>query len=86
MCNSYKLVYTGITISIFQKFSNKLAKVIQGGNYLLIAYSLFYACLLFFQSLRKTQSLRQLLNNKESGFITEGPKIFSILIDIPSRP
>ena len=40
----------------------------------------------FFQSLEKTSSIRQILNNKESGFMTEDPQSFSILIDIPSCP
>ena len=40
----------------------------------------------FLELLGKTPSLRQLLNNKESGFITEGPQSFSILIDTSSCP
>ena len=40
----------------------------------------------FLQSLGKIPSLRQLLNNKESGFITEGPQTFSIPIDILPSP
>ena len=40
----------------------------------------------FLQLLGKIPSLRQLLNNKESGFITEGPQSFNIRIDILSSP
>ena len=73
-------------ISIFRKFYNKSAKVIQNGNYLLIVcfFLMHWNNICFFQLTGKPPSLKQLLNNKESSFITEGPQSFSILIDILS--
>ena len=38
----------------------------------------------FFQSLGKSPSLKQLLNNKASGYNIDGPQNVSILIDIPN--